>query len=108
MTNDKILEIARRYTVPKNEKVQLVKFKENNVIEPTDATLNMVMWKFCQEELIAFAQSVLEAEREKRKPLTDEEIDDVVSKVLDCPTLGCSFHYLLARAIEHRITGEEE
>ena len=45
MTNDKILEIARRYTYPDVREDQTFEFDE--------------------EELIAFAQSLLEEEREQ-------------------------------------------
>lgn len=60
MTNDKILEIARRYTVPKEESSILIDEGGN----PTGETLTLMMWNFCEEELLAFAQSVIEADRE--------------------------------------------
>ena len=63
MNNDEILEIARRYTVPKEESSLLVEYA-GDVPTPTGETLSMVMWNFCEEELLAFAQSVIEAYRE--------------------------------------------
>ena len=64
MTNDKILEIARRYTVPKEESSILVEFNEHDVPTPTGETLNLVMWNFCEEELLAFSKSLIEADRD--------------------------------------------
>lgn len=64
MNKEKILEIARRYTVPKEESSLLVEFNSDDVPTPTGETLNLMMWNFCEEELIAFAQSVVEADRD--------------------------------------------
>ena len=47
MTNDKILEIARRYTSP-------TEFGGGTVSH----------WGFWEEDLIAFAQSIIEAQRD--------------------------------------------
>lgn len=63
MTPEKILEIARRYTVPVEESSLLVEFNSDDVPTPTGETLNLIMWNFCEEELLAFAQSVIEADR---------------------------------------------
>ena len=60
MTTDKILEIARRYTVPEVREEQLFYMDGS----PSREFTSMTYWKFCEEELIAFAQSILEAERE--------------------------------------------
>ena len=63
MNKAKILEIARRYTVPKEESSLLVEFNGDDVPTPTGETLNLMMWNFCEEELVAFAQSVIEVDR---------------------------------------------
>lgn len=63
MTPEKILEIARRYTAPQEESSLLVEFNSDDVPTPTGETLNMMMWNFCEEELIAFAKSVIEEAR---------------------------------------------
>lgn len=68
MTNDKILEIARRYTVPKEESSILIDEGGN----PTGETLTLMMWNFCEEELLAFSKSVIEADRES----SDEPFGD--------------------------------
>lgn len=103
MKPEKILEIARRFTVP-----EVVGAKE----------WPMVYWEFCEEELLAFAKSVIEANREcsdepvawydkhgmithdpfegvtplytrpapARKPLSDEEVEKEFDRrcELDC------------------------
>ena len=64
------------------------------------------VWAFDEEALIAFAQSVIEAEREAQK-LTDKDIDDVIQS--QCWAYGFDANaYPFARAIERRINGEEE
>lgn len=64
MTDEKILEIARRFTVPKEEGLTLVVFDKHGGTTPTGETLSMMMWSFCEEKLLAFAQSVIEEERD--------------------------------------------
>lgn len=61
MDTDKILEIARRYTVPEVREEQLFYMDGSPAREFT----SMTYWKFCEEELIAFARAVLEEERER-------------------------------------------
>lgn len=60
MSPEKILEIARRYTAPVEESSILIDDGGN----PTGETLNLMMWNFCEEELLAFAQSVIKEGRQ--------------------------------------------
>lgn len=64
MTPEKILEIARRYTAPKEEGLALVVFDKHGGTTPTGETLSMMMWSFREEELVAFANDVIEADRD--------------------------------------------
>ena len=60
MTDEKILEIANRYTIPETESRILV--DENGNV--TGGTVTMTYWEFLEEELIAFAQSVIEEHKQ--------------------------------------------
>ena len=60
MSPEKILEIARRYTYPGTRSAIL--FGEDG--QPTGETVTTTCWAFHEEELLAFAQSVIEAERD--------------------------------------------
>lgn len=68
MTNEKILEIANRYTTPEAESRILFGADGN----ATGETVTMTYWNFCEEELLAFAQSVIEADQES----SDEPVGD--------------------------------
>ena len=65
MNSEQILEIARRFTTPAPD-CQILFGEDGN---PTGETLNLMMLNFCEEELIAFAQSVIEEERDTTKQL---------------------------------------
>ena len=56
MTPEKILEIAHRYSEPETT-VQ-------HDGKPNGPFYRMTHWLFCQEDLIPFAQAIIEAERE--------------------------------------------
>lgn len=60
MNNEKILEIARRYTAPETE--SRILFDENGNV--TGGTVTMTYWEFLEEELISFAQSVIEEHKQ--------------------------------------------
>lgn len=60
MNKKQILEIANRYTLPEAESRILFGADGN----ATGGTVTMTYWNFCEEELIAFAQSLIEADRD--------------------------------------------
>lgn len=93
MTNEKILEIARRYTVPQEGSSLLVEFDEHDVPTPTGETISMETWYFCEEELLAFAQSVIEADRD----ITTIKVPTVVwDKLKDVNTVTALINALKA------------
>lgn len=101
MTSEKIIEIARRYG---NSDLRWVPVFEND--EDIGISKREYVWEISQDSLIAFVQSILEAEREARK-LTDKDIDDVIQS--QCWAYGFDANaYPFARAIECRINREEE
>ena len=60
MTPDKILEIARRYTAPEVREQQVC-YDDGS---PSRTLYSMTYWEFCEEELLSFAQAIIEAERD--------------------------------------------
>lgn len=60
MKTEKIIEIARRFANEKR-RLQPVELNDGQVI---DAAIYHTYWEFREETLIAFAQAIIEAERD--------------------------------------------